>query len=746
MKQLFKILLFTCLASTVFGQQKPVYERTKTGQVLSDYATWSKEFMLPPTGASPMFPSYVPDSLKDGALWNVPGASGRLKRYNAAHVAWEDVSGDLLTQIPNGRNYVNFTIDGANARVVTSNQYSTSGEPTKFVIFFHFYGGTYTSMPSAQLTNQLLANGYSIATMSATDAWGNEASLQRYQKLYNYVIRKFNVDKQPVAISESMGSLTAFNTINRNLIPFRAFVNIIGVVNLGSYYTAASTFGAGASIRAAYNFSSDADSTKAFFGYDPYKKLNTQWGDTTYNASVPVYFVSGELDTSAPPKWTKQMLTGLGRANSNSRWDLVAGIGHDTAIVTSTIATNVLSWLNTNNLYSYRIPSKNIPLKANNSIIMRDTLPGNNLHNFIDWQFIDGTRKGLLGYVDPGVVGANGAVWENDHGSIGLLVDSLTGKVILGLVNPLTGISTYGITVDKSGIVAKQPFEFDMGNNNRIKVVNSAAGITKLSWADAGNSPQNGYLDAYDFRFMTSGTSRFYVGPAFVGVNYTSDPTSGNWFGVNGNSYFNGDVNVTGNTTFNTSTFGSTINFSSGAYTKVTTMSYSQTGGVDVGDGILLKGINYGGVQPSSNLNVIGLPYFASIINHTAGRDTSVSNHYSTNTEGTWTPTGAWLFSSYGTYIKTGNQVTCYFDVNISSNSDSSSFQIGSLPFTCSTTSNGSVTIAGLDGGTLTDLKGVVINSSTNVGFTTGNTYSTSVTRAQVSGARIIGTITYRTN
>jgi hypothetical protein len=104
MKKLFRILLFTCLATTAIAQQKPVYERTRTGQILSDRATWSKEFMLPPNSN---IPAYVPDSLKDGALKNVTGASGRLQRWNVAHSAWEDISPDLSGYTLNSRSILN---------------------------------------------------------------------------------------------------------------------------------------------------------------------------------------------------------------------------------------------------------------------------------------------------------------------------------------------------------------------------------------------------------------------------------------------------------------------------------------------------------------------------------------------------------------------------------------------------------------------------------------------------------------
>jgi hypothetical protein len=106
MKQLLKILLITCVSNMAFGQVKPVYERTKTEQLLSDFATWSKQFMLPPTGATPAMPTYIPDAQQDGALWNIPGTAGKLKRYNKAHSAWEDVSPDLTAYASRGNRYI----------------------------------------------------------------------------------------------------------------------------------------------------------------------------------------------------------------------------------------------------------------------------------------------------------------------------------------------------------------------------------------------------------------------------------------------------------------------------------------------------------------------------------------------------------------------------------------------------------------------------------------------------------------
>lgn len=75
------------ITSLAFAQ-KPVYERTRTNQVLSDYATWSKYFIGIPSGTTPSFPSYVPDSAKCGALYYKTTDSS-LYVYNCAAAIWE---------------------------------------------------------------------------------------------------------------------------------------------------------------------------------------------------------------------------------------------------------------------------------------------------------------------------------------------------------------------------------------------------------------------------------------------------------------------------------------------------------------------------------------------------------------------------------------------------------------------------------------------------------------------------------
>lgn len=118
---LFTLLLFT--GFTAAAQQRPVIERTRTDQVLSDRATWSKQFLMLPTGETPAIPAYVPDSLKDGALWNVPGEAGSLYRFNKIKDTWERVGGVVLDTMTTFNNYPLFKNENGNIAPATGMNY-----------------------------------------------------------------------------------------------------------------------------------------------------------------------------------------------------------------------------------------------------------------------------------------------------------------------------------------------------------------------------------------------------------------------------------------------------------------------------------------------------------------------------------------------------------------------------------------------------------------------------------------------
>lgn len=412
--------------------------------------------------------------------------------------------------IPDGTNVVDFTIDGVNARVTTSANYSKSGEPKKLAVFFHYYGGNYTTMPSAVLKDSLLNNGYSIATISAGDTWGNEKSQQRYASLYNYVLKKFNVEQQPIAVSSSMGTLTALNSVSRKTIPFRAMISVVGVVNLAEYYGRSIGTGTDTSIQNAYNFATPSDSTKSFFGFNPYTRLKKNFGDLTYPISCPIYFVNGDLDTSTPLIFTNDIYGALNRDYSNSIIDITAGGTHDVEMVTTTIANNIMSWLIDNNpLYTRTLPDKYPLLEVNNGIRMRDKLLGSSQLNYVNFEKQDGTSRGLFGYLLPDVIGIGGMSWVNKEAGIGIY-GSDASSVLIGVVNSLGDTTNL---IEGNVLGGKHLYfngQSDTSVDTNVKIQMKSGGVSEgiLKWVDNGGGSQNAFFDAFDYRFRMSGTDK----------------------------------------------------------------------------------------------------------------------------------------------------------------------------------------------------------------------------------------------
>lgn len=327
-----------------------------------------------------------------------------------------------------GSDTIDLVIDGKNARVITPSSYSYSGEPKKLAIYFHYLGGNYTTLPSANLRSALLSSGYSIATISSGNGWGNQAAQDTYIKLYNEVLKKFNFEPQVIGVAESMGNLTLHNLINKNAIPITAAISSIGVLSLKDYYAGAVS-DTKASIKAAYNFTTDGEIDKATFGYDPYKRLHTTFGDTTFNSSAKIYQIVGELDSSAPLVYARKINTGLKNIYNNTILDIVTGVGHDTALVTPTIASNVIEWL-TGSDYSVLSsnPDTAAYIQSNRGIRMYDFTSGSSATNIIDWYTKDRlTLRGRMGFFNGGVWGSDDFVTENDFGGIGWLITPNNG-------------------------------------------------------------------------------------------------------------------------------------------------------------------------------------------------------------------------------------------------------------------------------------------------------------------------------
>lgn len=92
MKRLLNFILLCCLATAAMAQQKAPVDRSIASQVVADRQLSARYFFNIPRGSAPFFPTDVPDSLKNGALFNVTGASPGLYQYSSACTCWAIVS------------------------------------------------------------------------------------------------------------------------------------------------------------------------------------------------------------------------------------------------------------------------------------------------------------------------------------------------------------------------------------------------------------------------------------------------------------------------------------------------------------------------------------------------------------------------------------------------------------------------------------------------------------------------------
>ncbi|MDO3641982.1 hypothetical protein [Mucilaginibacter sp. L3T2-6] len=93
MKRLINLILLCCLTITAFAQQKAPVDRSIANQVVADRQLLARYFFNIPRGDAPGFPSDVPDSLKNGALYNRTGSTAPgLYRYSTSCSCWTLVS------------------------------------------------------------------------------------------------------------------------------------------------------------------------------------------------------------------------------------------------------------------------------------------------------------------------------------------------------------------------------------------------------------------------------------------------------------------------------------------------------------------------------------------------------------------------------------------------------------------------------------------------------------------------------
>lgn len=241
-----------------------------------------------------------------------------------------------------------FTINGAPAKLLLANNYSaTTAASNKLVIFLHYYGGTVNSEPPSGFVDSLRNNGYSVATLSAGNSWGDPAAQALYVGLYQYLEQNFKFQPEVYFITDSMGTLAALNILDQKLIPVRSFIGITPVVAIYNYYAYDFTHNGVThqTIEKAYGFLTGlVNAEKAVQSYDPFQTIKITNGDTVFNGNnVPTYFLQGTLDPYM--SWTRTMVN----ASLNQQLAIVPGGGHDTLVVTPSSISTMLAWMKNSN-------------------------------------------------------------------------------------------------------------------------------------------------------------------------------------------------------------------------------------------------------------------------------------------------------------------------------------------------------------------------------------------------------------
>lgn len=123
MKKVIYLILMCCLAMAAQAQQLPPHDGSIANQVVADKALLARYFFNIPRGASPAFPSYVPDSLKTGAFYyKTSGTDQGLYQYNGSWV---------LVSTPDGAKH--YTDSVVNAIYAQNNTWSGDNGYTKTI-------------------------------------------------------------------------------------------------------------------------------------------------------------------------------------------------------------------------------------------------------------------------------------------------------------------------------------------------------------------------------------------------------------------------------------------------------------------------------------------------------------------------------------------------------------------------------------------------------------------------------------
>jgi pimeloyl-ACP methyl ester carboxylesterase len=159
-----------------------------------------------------------------------------------------------------------------NGLIMLPSGYSANGKPCQLVAFNHGAGGTVTANSASGWTSSsiklLLKRGYAVLFVNGipqafrntkycngaqTGAAAHMAGiifLRSFKKAYDYVVGKYNVTREIVALGESMGGLAALNIALSGIVPVRAIAMDAPIIDLyrDAYFSggwSSGTLGAG---------------------------------------------------------------------------------------------------------------------------------------------------------------------------------------------------------------------------------------------------------------------------------------------------------------------------------------------------------------------------------------------------------------------------------------------------------------------------------------------------------------------
>lgn len=159
-----------------------------------------------------------------------------------------------------------------NGLIMLPSGYSASGKPCQLVAFNHGAGGIVTDNSASGWTSSsiklLLKRGYAVLFVNGipqafrNTKYCNRAQsgaaahmagiifLRSFKKAYDYVVGKYNVTREIVALGESMGGLAALNIALSGIVPVRAVALDAPIIDLYSdaYFSggwSSGTLGAG---------------------------------------------------------------------------------------------------------------------------------------------------------------------------------------------------------------------------------------------------------------------------------------------------------------------------------------------------------------------------------------------------------------------------------------------------------------------------------------------------------------------